>query len=201
MVLSVFERSKTKIAPPNRPTGCFCILKTHHKRLSLLKTTMKTRCEIGVTVIELVLVCCIISTLAYIALQRIGEFKSSMDRFNARVYLAQDLRRAQAHTLSEGCRGIFVIATTGKEYSFGCDYLNYDTNSSPVPDVYLFRRDLPSGVKLTANKKVFFNSRGESVDIDGIIDSVTISLSDTRFGTERVFSSGSLLGTGLYKVD
>lgn len=159
------------------------------------------RKELGFTILELMITLSISSVLAYIAVPKFEEFQSSYHRFNSRSYLIQDLRRAQAFTLSEGCRGILVVNSDKKRYSFGCDYLDYDTAVPPRPDNFSFERALPQGIAIEIGSTVIFNSRGESVDVDSIISSVPVSLIDTRTQSASAFASGTLMGTGLFSFD
>ncbi|MCB0360287.1 MAG: hypothetical protein KDD44_11650 [Bdellovibrionales bacterium] len=132
-----------------------------------------------------------------IAVPQFTGLNEPLQRLNVRAGLLQDLKRAQAETITIGCRGIFTISAGGNSYSFGCDYLPYDTNYPPQSDVTSFQRTLPSGVSVTANAEVIFNSRGQSVDANDILSNVTISLSDGS----GMFATGTLLGTGLFELN
>jgi prepilin-type N-terminal cleavage/methylation domain-containing protein len=152
----------------------------------------------GFTIFELVITLSISSILALTAIPKFEEIQASYHRFNSRSFLIQDLRRAQAFTLSEGCRGILTVASDKKRYSFGCDYLTYDTSNPPSPDSVSFEREMPVGITIELSQTIIFNSRGESVDADGIVSSVPISLVDSRAVDSSSFADGTLLGTGLF---
>lgn len=142
-----------------------------------------------------------ISIMAILATQAIPQFSgfaSSFDRFNARSYLIQDLKRAQAEAITQGCREIFTIATDGKSYSYGCDYLPYDTNSIPQADSISFTRHLPGNMTISADALIIFNSQGHAVDASGSMSNVNITLYDDSGPSITAVATGTLLGTGVF---
>ncbi len=152
----------------------------------------------GTTVFELLVGLSIAILLGGLALPEVGKLRATFNRMNAQAYLAQDLKRAQAESVTQGCRGIFVIAPDGQSYSFGCDYLEYSTADPPQPDVVTLTRHLPEGVILTTPSPIIFNSKGQAVDVDGIISNLTISLKYVANGSVEEFAVGLLLGTGVF---
>lgn len=154
--------------------------------------------EQGVTLLELIVTLSILSVLAYTAIPAFENIQNSYHRFNSRSYLIQDLRRAQAFALSEGCRGIFTVSTDRKSYSFGCDYLSYDISHPPRADNINFLRELPPSILIDAPQTIIFDSRGAAVDEDGVVSSTNISLLESESGVTSTFASGTLLGTGLF---
>ncbi|MCO6430875.1 MAG: type II secretion system protein [Deltaproteobacteria bacterium] len=153
------------------------------------------------TMFEFLVVLVVTSIVAYLAIPMFGQINSSMERVNVRKFLLLDLRRAQAESVTHGCRGIFTISSDNRSYSFGCDYLAYDTNVPPSADVITFSRTLPSHTYVTSDRTIIFNSKGQLVDELGFIDSRSITLSDDSDGPMRVFATGSVLGTGLFEYD
>lgn len=152
----------------------------------------------GFSLFETMVVCAISAILGLVASLSLSKISLSFNRVNARSYLLTDLKRAQAESITQGCRGIVNIAADGKSYSFGCDYLSYDPSATPTHDVVSFVRYLPAQITISASGPIIMNSRGQSVDTAGIITSLTISLSETDSGTPEVFSTGTLLGTGVF---
>lgn len=148
----------------------------------------------GFTILELLVVMTLFAILAFIGLPSLSELSDSMNRANARSYLHQDLKRAQAETITQGCRGIVKIAPDGASYYFGCDYLDYDTAASPTPDKLIFTRYLPNRITVSSSGPVILNSRGQTVDINDIMTSLTLTL----YESSQQFAQGTLTGTGVY---
>ena len=157
--------------------------------------------QAGVTLLD-VLVALIISVIvAVIAIPNYAQLNTSLERMNVRKTVLQDLRRAQAETVTHGCRGIFEIAVNKKAYSFGCDFLPYDTESPPSMDVLKFSRTLPNNFYIESDSSVIFNSKGQITDEIGFIDSRTISLSDNSSGPLEVYATGVVAGTGVFEFN
>ena len=152
----------------------------------------------GFTAFELVVVLFLTSILAAYAIPQYSLMSDSYDRFNARAHLLEDIKTAQAFSLAQGCRGIITIAPDAKSYTFGCDYLSYDTADPPVPDSIEYTRNLDGDVTVAASGTVIFNSRGQTVDKDDIISNITFTLSGKVEGSTQVFATGILLGTGVF---
>ncbi|MDC0357210.1 type II secretion system GspH family protein [Oligoflexia bacterium] len=150
--------------------------------------------ESGFTLLEMIVAITIFLFFISMAVPRLATLNSTFNRVNARAWLLQDLKRAQANTVTEGCRGIFTIEPGAKSYWYGCDYLAYDVTANPEGDAMSFRRVLPDKITVTASDVVVFNSRGQTVDIFGIVSSVTFSLSESS----EAFAVGSLNGTGVF---
>jgi len=157
--------------------------------------------EVGVSLLEMLIVVAVLGILGSVALPRFSLLNDSFHRFNARAILVQDLKRAQAQALTEGCRGIFVMHSNNRGYRYGCDYLPYSPGATPEPDLVSFQRNLPPRVSMTVSDPMIFNSRGTSVDINDIMQNVTIILFDNSSGTPVEFARGTLLGTGLFSFD
>jgi prepilin-type N-terminal cleavage/methylation domain-containing protein len=152
----------------------------------------------GFTLIELVVVLTVLTVISSIAVSKFRPIESSFQRMNARSLLIQDLKRAQAEAITWGCRGIFAIADDSSGYSFGCDFLEYDTSTAPAADRVFFTRKMPTGISITASQPVIFNSRGQSVDLDGVMVNVDVDLQDYENDASTIFASGTLLGTGVF---
>lgn len=141
------------------------------------------------------------SVVAYITIPRFTEINASMHRINARKFVLLDLRRAQAETVKNGCRGIVTIAANSNSYTFGCDYLAYDTNVPPQADVIIFSRTLPNSFFISSDDTIIFNSKGQIVDELGFIDSRQITLSESAHGPMNQYATGQILGTGLFEYE
>lgn len=156
------------------------------------------RNELGFTLAEMLVVISLLGLLTMSAAPKFTELSASFDRMNAKSYIIQDLKRAQAESITEGCRGIFAVDADSNGYSFGCDYLSYDTAVPPSADTISFRRQLPSTVRVTVTAPIIFNSRGHAVDPDDILNNVTINLNNVD-GVN--FAAGTLLGTGVFTYE
>lgn len=158
-------------------------------------------CERGFSLIEMLVSLVIMALMTAIAAPNFADLSASFDRMNARSNLLQDLKRAQAEALTKGCRGIFTIAVGGGSYSYGCDFLSYDTNSPPAYDVMSFEREMPTGVTISSDAQIIFNSRGQTVDENDVISTVTVSMTKSVDGSPEVFVTGTLMGTGLFSLN
>lgn len=157
--------------------------------------------EIGFSVIDLVVAFAILTILGYFAVLEFRTTELSFERMNARSFVVQDLKRAQAETITQGCRGIMTVATDGRSYNFGCDYLSYDTNVPPQADALSFTRDLPDTITLSTSGQIIFNSRGQTVDAYDAMTTISLTLADKSGGGSTTFASGTLLGTGVFSFD
>jgi len=153
--------------------------------------------EGGFSLANLLTTLALIAIIGALGLPQLAQLTKTFDRFNARQHLLEDLKRAQAETITEGCRGIVKIAADATSYTYGCDYLSYDATADPIGDIVTFQRMLPEGIEVSGSSPIIFDSRGQSVDTDGIVNNVTLVL-DYR---GAAFASGALLGTGVFKYD
>jgi Tfp pilus assembly protein FimT len=153
--------------------------------------------EKGFSLLEMVTLLVFITIIGTLGIPQLAELGKSFDRFNARNHLLEDLKRAQAESITEGCRGIVNIVDQGTRYEFGCDYLDYDTTANPVFDKIRFARDLPFNMKVTATGPIIFDSRGQAVNTGGITNNVTLSLA----AADQTFATGILLGTGVFTYE
>lgn len=139
--------------------------------------------------------------LMAIALPQMSDLKASYNQLNAKSYFVQDLKRAQAEAITQGCRGIIKIAANMRSYYFGCDYLSYDVDPNPSPDMQRFKRNLPPQITLSSDAPIIFNSRGQAVDIDYIISNLTVTFTETNGQGVNQFATGTLLGTGVFSFN
>lgn len=151
--------------------------------------------------LELMFVAALLAILGALAVPQMYKLRATYDRMDAKAYLAQDLKRAQAESITQGCRGIFKILNGGRTYQFGCDYLNYDTRNPPSPDVVSLSRTLPANIILFTPSPIIFNSKGQTVDVDGVISNLNLSLRDVSRGSAQEFALGILLGTGVFNYE
>lgn len=153
--------------------------------------------ESGYSLIELLVVLTIASIGIVIAVPDYSGLSEPLNRLNARSVVLQDIKRAQAETITTGCRGILEVINGGRGYQFGCDYLPYDNSPEPSSDEVTLTRNLPINISLTTSSKIIFNSRGQSVDSDYIFQNVLVSLQESG----DTFDQGTLLGTGVFEYD
>ncbi len=152
----------------------------------------------GFTVLEVLVVLTLIAIVTGVGIPAFTGLSSAFDRANARAYILQDLKRAQAESITKGCRGIVSIDADNTGYSFGCDYLTYDVAATPSADEVSFRRNLPTGITVAATSNLIFNSRGQAIDANYILNNVTLTLTDSQSGTANNFASGILTGSGVF---
>lgn len=159
------------------------------------------RSERGFSMLELVVTMTIASILASTAISQFTELNSVFDRWNARTLLLQDIRFAQAKSVTQGCRGVITIAGGGNTYSFGCDYLDYDTTDPIAADTIFINRTLPTSINLATDGTIIFNPKGQIIDSSGALQTRTISLTDTGGGESVEFATASIYATGVFVFD
>ena len=142
--------------------------KSNHSRLSKLKH------ERGFTLLEALVTLSIVSILASIGILNSKELTDSLHKGDARQQLEFDLRRARNDTMNEGCRGIMTVASDSKSYTFGFDYPPY--SSPAVIEKIIFIRKLPRDVTITTSATAIIDARGQSIDVNGNLTSVTVTI-------------------------
>lgn len=152
----------------------------------------------GYTLIELMVCVSIAAACGFGAVIYYPDLMQSYHRLDARTLLIHDIRRAQAEAITAGCRGILTVASDNKSYSYGCDFLSYDTTIPPAPDSTLFVRSLPANIIMTNTGTVIFDSRGRAVDTSGIMNTVNVHLIDVSGSSSNHFATGTLFGTGAF---
>jgi prepilin-type N-terminal cleavage/methylation domain-containing protein len=152
----------------------------------------------GFSFIELIVAMGVGAIIAYFAVPELYTIQASYKRLNSKSDVLQDIKLAQAYSITEGCRGVLKIDTDANGYTFGCDYLSYDTANPPSHDTVYSRRTLPSRVSISVSGPVIFNSRGQSIDTSYTMTNRTITLTDTDIG---VFATGLLYGTGVFTFE
>jgi prepilin-type N-terminal cleavage/methylation domain-containing protein len=152
----------------------------------------------GFTLIEMLISMTILAIFGSAAALHFRATDASFHRMNARSFVIQDLKRAQAEAITWGCRGVLSVSNDGKSYSYGCDFLEYDTNDPPAADRVFFSRKMPLGITVSTSSPLIFNSRGQSVDLDSIMANNSVLLRETIEGSTITFATGTLLGTGVF---
>lgn len=144
----------------------------------------------GFSPLELLVTMGIFTILSLMAATSLPVMKQSFDRKNARQQLEFDLRRAKNEAVSAGARGSLIFAADGKSYSFGIDISPY--NNPAAADSVMFIRTLPTGITMTSNQAVLFNSRGYLIDINGALSTTTLILKEngTAFQSASVYPTG-----------
>lgn len=152
----------------------------------------------GFSLIEMMVALAIAGLLSVTGVLGFRSTQESFDRMNARSFLLQDLKRAQAEAITWGCRGVFAISSDKTNYSYGCDFLPYDTSSTPTADRVFFARHLPYGITFQALSLIIFNSRGQAIDLNNQMNSVSLQLNQSDSGKTSIFAQGTLLGSGSF---
>ena len=150
----------------------------------------------GFSLMDLIISMFMFAIVSLIAAPRLSALYDSINKRNAEVLVLQDVRLAQAKSVEQGCRGIFSIATNGKSYTFGCDYVPYSTTT--VADQIVYTRNLPSKITMSADAQVLFNTRGQVVDVNEALQTRTILLKSSRTGSPVTFNTGTLRPTGFF---
>jgi prepilin-type N-terminal cleavage/methylation domain-containing protein len=154
--------------------------------------------ERGFTLLEVMVVTAISVIVGSIAMLKLPSMNAVFDRMRARTLVLQDMKRAQAEAITWGCRGVVSIPVGGTSYSYGCDFLAYDTNNPPAADKVFFVRKMPSGLTISTSSNIIFSSRGQAVDIENDVNNVTVTLTDDSSGYDTTYMQGTLLGTGAF---
>jgi len=152
----------------------------------------------GYGILDIMATLVISSVLGYSAVINLPEFTYSYQRYQARSTFVQHLRETQARAITQGCRGLLTISPDKHSYQSGCDYLTYDTTNPPSLDKVFLSATLPDHVFLSVNKPIFFNSKGQATDVNGNLNMVLIGLTHSANPNHEAFSSGVLLGTGMF---
>jgi len=152
----------------------------------------------GFSLIEMMVALFIVGILLAIATPNYVDMSRSFSKSNVRIQLLQDLRRGQATTVSEGCRGVFSFSSDGRSYSFGCDYLPYSEANPPVADSLRFTKELAKGFSVSADATILFNSKGQVIDSDGVLDSRSLQV---NLDGDGVVARGTLRPTGFFNFD
>ncbi len=157
-------------------------------------------CRAGYTIFELVITVLLVGVVSTLAAPRLGEMFDSYDRRNAELQVIQDMRLAQKTAVEQGCQGILISGAGGNTYSFGCDYVPYSAATPPVYDGVLFTRNLPTDISIVLDSQVMFNTRGQTIDSNGALDTRTVQLRIHEPSGIRVFNTGTLSPTGFFQL-
>lgn len=153
---------------------------------------------LGFTALELLITMLIFSILCFSAIPQLSKLYQVYDKRNAEMQILQDLRTAQATTVEQGCRGIFVVAADNNSYSFGCDYVPFSSSSPPPFDTQLYTRKMPSNTKISTDAEIIFNSRGQVVDEQNFLTTRSVVLSSLESSGYTTFNTGTLTATGFF---
>ena len=157
--------------------------------------------ERGFTLLELLSVILISSLVVGSAMPVSSALYDSFNKRSAEVQVLEDLRRAQATAVEQGCQGILTFSEDNRVYTFGCDYVPYSEADPPVWDSSLFVRRLPSRISMSADDLIIFNTRGQVVSTEGDLDTRTISLMVYEDGHVVTFATGTLRPTGFFNFN
>lgn len=159
---------------------------------------LNTNRSCGFTLLELLVTVALVSIISYAMALYFDSIYDSINKRNAEVQVLHDLRYAQALTVERGCRGIFTVAADYKSYTFGCDYVPYSTANPPVSDSNLFTRDMPSGVLMSVDALILFNSRGQVINSSEALQTRYVTLKIVVGSTQTTFNVGTLRPTGFF---
>lgn len=179
----------------------FSVVSILRRNFSISSLRDRRSGEGGFSVVELLVTITIASILASTAIGQFVEINSVFDRWNARTLLLQDIRFAQAKSVTQGCRGVFTISGGGNSYSFGCDYLDYDTVDPITADAIFINRTFPTSISLSVDDTIIFNPKGQIINPTGALETRTLALTDTGGGESVEFSTASIFATGVFVFD
>ncbi len=177
-------------------------IRTRFKRdlIDMSLTLLERRAsQAGFTLMELIVTLSIAAIFGRVAAFEFPALVQSFNRMDARSLVVQDIKRAQAEAITWGCRGVVTVIEGGREYTFGCDFLDYDTNIPPAADRIFLHRELPDRIILSVSGPIIFNSRGHAVDPYGDMNNVQVSILES--GRAAPVAQGTLLGTGVFGYD
>jgi type II secretory pathway pseudopilin PulG len=156
------------------------------------------RKDFGFTTLELFATMTIFALVLFLAAQQVSELLNSYNRRNAEMVLLEDMRLAQATTVKEGCHGILQIASDGKSYTFGCDYVPCSEEYPPLIEKQFFTRRLPRQTRVESDEIVMFNSRGQCIDDSESLATRTITLRSGVGSEYQTFNTGTVRSTGFF---
>lgn len=142
----------------------------------------------GVTLLELLVAMSIFGILCSTATSYFPRLLESFSRNNARQAFEYDMRRAQKEATAEGAR--IIVTPQSTYYTIGLDAYPYDANYTP--DSILVRRNLPTGIRISATARIIFNSAGYLIDENSNLTKVNWSMTqhNSTFITGCIFSTG-----------
>ena len=144
----------------------------------------------GFTLLELLLVLIIISVTVAFASPALARLLESYARLSVQQRFESDLKHAASLAASSATRVIFSVAASGDSYSYGADYLPY--NTPPQPDSETFRTTLPASFSLSPRRTLLFDSRGFLVDSQGDPAGCSFTLSQNNLAavTATIYPTG-----------
>ena len=154
----------------------------------------------GFTLMELLVTVSIAVVLLATAVNSLFSLTSAFKRLDSKSQLTFDLRKAQAISVQEGCRGLFLIAPDNLSYSFGCDYLPYSTATPPEMDTTEFVRNFEPRFSISSDSYMIFNSKGQSIDTMGALDTRVFSFMEDEQsdGVLTTYAQGTVYATGTF---
>lgn len=176
------------------PFGTYEFMRDRNRQLG------NTNDDCGFTIIELLISMAVLVILAATSISHYQDLAGSFSRWNTRTYIIQDLRYAQAKSISEGCRMVINIFDDASGYEVGCDYLNYDTTAPVDIDNVFFSRVLPAGVTISTDSTMIFNPKGQIINPNGQLSTRTLSMTFTEGETSGNFMTISIVATGAFSI-
>lgn len=149
--------------------------------------------EVGFSMIELVVVLCIIAVFVAVAIPSYSSFTRAQNKRVARESFEAFLRRAQAISMAKGVRGVLTSTRGGAVYTFGPDYPPY--NNPAANDGITLRLRLPPNCTVATSTRLIFNSRGQLVDVNGYTNTPTLTFvcNSSTFATATAYSTGTIV--------
>ena len=154
--------------------------------------------EGGVTLFELLISMTMILIIGNSAIGQVAKTSKIYNQWNARSILLRDIRFAQSKSITQGCRGVFKITSGGESYSFGCDYLDYDTSNPIDADVSFLFRELPRNISISGSNTIIFNNTCQNIDSTGNLTTGSLTLTDNGGGEINNFASATIYSTGVF---
>lgn len=161
----------------------------------------RKRSEAGISLFEVIAAMLMLSVIGALAVPSITSLMDSFNKSNAELQIVEDLRRAQATSVKEGCRGIFTFAADGESYTYGCDYAPFSAANPPPIEKNIFSHQLPAKITISADGTIIFNTRGQVVDYLGALDSRTLTMRSYSEGTLVDYNVGVLRPTGFLSFE
>ena len=166
-----------------------------------MKQRNVTKYQLGFSMLEMAVSVSIALIIGGFAVSNYASMRVTFNKADAINQLREDLRIAQLESVSEGGRGVLAIASDGLSYSFGYDYLPYDKTDPIEPDTVRWLSKMPKYTKIETNKDIIFNSQGNVIDKDGVLQDVEMTLYDTHTETDVIYQSVILSTTGVLNFE
>jgi Tfp pilus assembly protein FimT len=150
----------------------------------------KTCSHKGITTIELLITMGIMFAVTSAGALSYRFLMSSFHQSASRNQYEADISRAKSEALREGTRVVIEFLPSGNGYQVGFDYLPFD--APPAIETLVFQRQFPRRITVSPTTQMVFDSRGFSIDEDGVPPPVAQTLADdgVNFASVSISVSG-----------